>query len=182
MKRINPKVCFETTIPSYLTSRPSRDLQVAAHQQLTFDWWHEHRQRFELFISPLVVAEAGAGDSVAAARRLAVMEGISILAFTPEARRLAEILKGLASAARDEGYDLPLHTGTWESKIMRDPIVDEIHRIREEHAARFNYDLNAIFDDFERNQEELGLPLITLQPREPDSRVGTPRQPGDRAA
>ena len=82
------KVYLETTIPSYLTSRPSRDLLVAAHQQLTGEWWNDHRHRFSLFISPRVLAEAGSGDSAAATRRLAELEGIPVLAFTPEARLL----------------------------------------------------------------------------------------------
>ena len=85
---MKPKVYLETTISSYLTSRPSRDLLVAAHQQLTSDWWNDHRHRFSLFVSPRVLAEAGSGDSAAAARRLAELEGIPILAFTPEARLL----------------------------------------------------------------------------------------------
>jgi len=46
-----PGVYLETTIPSYLTSRPSRDLLVAAHQQITSDWWADHRHRFGLFTS-----------------------------------------------------------------------------------------------------------------------------------
>ena len=29
---------LETTIPSYLTSRPSRDVVIAAHQQITREW------------------------------------------------------------------------------------------------------------------------------------------------
>ncbi len=33
------KVYIETTIPSYLVARPSRDLLIAAHQQITRDWW-----------------------------------------------------------------------------------------------------------------------------------------------
>jgi hypothetical protein len=48
--------------------------------------------------------------------------------------------------------------------MVDDPIVEEIRKIRDEHAARFNYDLDAIFDDFERNQKELGIPLVTLHP------------------
>ena len=80
---MKPKVYLETTISSYLTSRPSRDLLVAAHQQLTSDWWNDHRHRFSLFVSPRVLAEAGSGDFAAAARRLAELEGIPILAFTP---------------------------------------------------------------------------------------------------
>ncbi len=82
------KVYLETTIPSYLTSRPSRDLVVAAHQRITSDWWQDHRHSFELFVSPRVLAEAGSGDAAAAARRLAELKGIPVLAFTPEARRL----------------------------------------------------------------------------------------------
>ncbi len=61
---------------------------VAAHQQLTSYWWNDHRHRFNLFVSPRVLAEAASGDSGAAARRLAELEGIPILTFTPEARLL----------------------------------------------------------------------------------------------
>ena len=84
-----PKVYLETTIPSYLTSRPSRDLLVAAHQQLTSDWWNDHRHRFSLFVSARVLREAGSGDAIAAARRLAELAGIPQLEFTPEALDLA---------------------------------------------------------------------------------------------
>lgn len=34
-----------------------------------------------------------------------------------------------------------------------DPIVQEVRRIRQEHAARFDYDLQAIFDDLKRTEE-----------------------------
>jgi hypothetical protein len=86
---MKPRVYVETTIPSYLTSRPSRDLLVAAHQQLTSDWWNDHRHRFSLFVSERVLREAGSGDATAAARRLAELAGIPELEFTPEARDLA---------------------------------------------------------------------------------------------
>ncbi len=59
----------ETTIVSYLAARPSRDTIVAAHQQITRDWWRLRRKRFALYCSQLVVREAGAGDRTAAARR-----------------------------------------------------------------------------------------------------------------
>ena len=41
-------VYIETSFISYLTSRPSRDLVTAANQQLTHDWWNEHRENFDL--------------------------------------------------------------------------------------------------------------------------------------
>ena len=37
--------------------------------------------------------------------------------------------------------------------MSKDPIVDEVRRIRQEHAARFEYDLRAIFDDLKRTEE-----------------------------
>jgi len=63
-------IYIETTIFSYLTSRPSRNLVAAAWQQVTSDWWANQREKFELYISQLVVAEAERGDPEAAARRL----------------------------------------------------------------------------------------------------------------
>ena len=36
---MKPKVYIETSIISYYTARPSRDLIVAGHQQITQDWW-----------------------------------------------------------------------------------------------------------------------------------------------
>jgi len=41
-----PTVYIETSIVSYLTARPSRDLLVAAHQQLTVVWWDKQRIRY----------------------------------------------------------------------------------------------------------------------------------------
>jgi hypothetical protein len=67
---------------------------------------------------------------------------------------------------------------------MLDPIVEEIRKIREEHAARFNYDIDAIFEDFRKNEKESGLPLVTLQPRRiSETREPNPAQdrPGGRA-
>ena len=36
---MKPKVYLETTIISYLTARSSRDIIIAAHQELTNEWW-----------------------------------------------------------------------------------------------------------------------------------------------
>ena len=60
------KVYIETTIVSYLIARPGRDLIVAAHQQITREWWDLRRREFDLFVSRLVIQEASAGDREAA--------------------------------------------------------------------------------------------------------------------
>ena len=48
---------------------------------------------------------------------------------------------------------------------MRDPIVEEIHKYREEHAGRFNYDLDAIREDLQAMQRERGLKVVRLPPK-----------------
>lgn len=65
-RAMKPKVYLETTIISYLTARPSRDLVVAANQQITQDWWQMCRASCDLFVSEVVVSEAGGGDESAA--------------------------------------------------------------------------------------------------------------------
>ena len=66
---MKPTLYLETTIVSYLTGLPSHNLVVAAHQQVTRDWW-DTRLVFELYVSQFVLDEAGAGDAEAAKRRL----------------------------------------------------------------------------------------------------------------
>jgi hypothetical protein len=48
---------------------------------------------------------------------------------------------------------------------MADPIVEEVRRIREEHAASFNYDIDAIYADLKRIEAESMLPHVSLEPR-----------------
>lgn len=52
-----PRVYVETSIVSYLTARPARDIVVAGRQQATRDWWETASTRFELVVSQLVREE-----------------------------------------------------------------------------------------------------------------------------
>lgn len=85
------KVYIETSVVSYVTAFPSRDLIVAAHQQITSEWWRT-RDRFDLFVSEAVTEEAAGGDPGAAVLRLAALEGITILDVGPVAADLARNL------------------------------------------------------------------------------------------
>lgn len=90
---MKPTLYLETTIVSYLTALPSHDLVVAAHQQVTRDWW-ETRSAFDLYVSQFVLDEAGAGDAEAAKRRLAAVAGLPVLDLTTEVLLVAgEILR-----------------------------------------------------------------------------------------
>ena len=53
-------IYIETSVVSYFTARPSRDLIVAAHQQITHDWWEKVLPQYEAFISPIVLQQFSA--------------------------------------------------------------------------------------------------------------------------
>jgi hypothetical protein len=100
-------VYLETTIPSYLVARPSRDLIVAAHQQITFEWWNTARDRFDLYVSQAVLDEIQAGDPEYAARRRELIADLDVLAFSQDVEELIRVYfrrLGLAGAATG---DLP---------------------------------------------------------------------------
>jgi predicted nucleic acid-binding protein len=85
-------VYLETSIVSYLTARPSRDLVTAARPELTREWWGRRRASFEVYVSEAVIAEVQAGDSEAAARRLSVLASLPLLDVTPAVTRLAHAI------------------------------------------------------------------------------------------
>jgi hypothetical protein len=86
---VKSRLYLETTIPSYLTSRPSRDLIIAGHQQITREWWERRRHNFQLYLSQLVIDEASAGDPAAARERLNTLTGLPLLDVTHEVSELA---------------------------------------------------------------------------------------------
>ena len=89
---MKPKVYLETSVVSYLASRPSRDLIVAANQQSTQEWWEKQLAKVDVYISQLVVQEASSGDTNAVARRLEAIADFPLLEISPEATELAEHL------------------------------------------------------------------------------------------
>jgi predicted nucleic acid-binding protein len=91
-KGVQPKVYLETSIVSYLTAKASRDILVAANQQVTQEWWQERRPNFEIYVSQLVAQETSSGDVDAAAKRRQALENCQFLDITPEAVELAERL------------------------------------------------------------------------------------------
>jgi len=102
MKRI---AYIETSVVSYLTARPSRDMVVAAYQEITREWWRNAPDRFDLVASQLVVAEAGSGDPGAAQVRLKMLEPIPLLDATPKAENLAQTLVDLEAVPRQAAED-----------------------------------------------------------------------------
>ncbi|NCQ92538.1 MAG: hypothetical protein GPJ26_18285 [Microcystis aeruginosa LG11-05] len=53
--------------------------------------------------------------------------------------------------------------------MWQDDILDEIHKFREEHAKSFNYDLDAMFVDWQKRQAESGRQVVSLPPKQETS-------------
>ena len=107
---MKPRVYVETSVVSYLTAQPSRDIVIAGRQQTTRDWWTKAPQRFELVISELVGEEAAVGDSAAAGARLAALASLTRLAAPAEARELAHRLVNEGAVPTQAAQDA-LHIG-----------------------------------------------------------------------
>ena len=140
-------VYVETTIPSYLTSRPSRDLVVAAHQQLTHDWWRRASHLFDLFLSEVVLEEIRAGDSELAHQRRKVVEDLPILTLNAEGRRLADVYRQRLGLHAGASVDL-LHIAiavaheldylvTWNCKhIANGQVIQRLLKVNDELGVR----------------------------------------------
>jgi len=102
---MKPAVYLETTMISYLAARPSRDLIVAAHQQITHRWWEKRRDDFDLFVSELVRNEAQEGDPDAARRRLMLVESCRVLGVDSESVALGDALVAGAAIAPTAAAD-----------------------------------------------------------------------------
>jgi hypothetical protein len=138
---MKPRVYVETSVVSYLTARPSTDAINAARQGYAQQLWLAH-DRYDLFVSALVLDEAGDGDPEAAQRRLGALQGMSALPLTDDAVTLAEALirngampsKALADALHIAGaacarmdiiasWNFGHIAGLWTRQRIRDALI-----------------------------------------------------------
>jgi hypothetical protein len=83
-------VYLETTIPSFLTGRPSNDLILAGKQELTRRWWETRLICYQPVVSQFVIDESGAGDPSAAGKRLSILDDIPLLEIDEEVLDLTD--------------------------------------------------------------------------------------------
>jgi len=114
---------------------------MAAHQQLTRDWWDLALPKFDAFISAIVMEEASKGDIQAAQLRLEKISNFLLLLVTPEVRELSDLYFSAAKIpekARADSYHLALASWhgmdflvSWNCKHIANgnvkKIVDEIN-------------------------------------------------------
>lgn len=84
-------VYLESSVISYYTARRSRDLIVAAHQEITLEWWEKALPFFEPFISQIVYDEISRGDPEPAQQRITAIQKINVLEMTPDAAALGKL-------------------------------------------------------------------------------------------
>jgi len=81
-------VYIETSIPSYLSANPSRDLAIAGHQNITRKWWPLAIANFDCYVSEAVIFEISRGDPDSARRRIECLQNVEILAYSVEIESL----------------------------------------------------------------------------------------------
>lgn len=80
---------IEPSVVSYRAARPSQNLVVAAHQQLTADWWRTVLPDLDAVVSPIALDELSKGDEAQARRRLLLVRKMRTVAITTLVRDLA---------------------------------------------------------------------------------------------
>jgi hypothetical protein len=138
---LKPRLYLETTIPSYLVARRSRDLRLAADQATTKEWWEQRRHDFDLFVSEHVILEARGGDPKMAAARIEKLRGIPLIGWSPVVDEMAVQLLAdgtLPPNAADDAEHLGLAAAndmdyllTWNCAHINNPVL----RRRIEHAC-----------------------------------------------
>ncbi len=128
---MKPILYIETTVVSYLTARPSRDIISLARQEVTRAWWDMKSANYKCVISQLVLDEAASGDPLAASQRLAALEEKPLLVSHPLATQLAESFLRpdcIPKKAKDDAMHLALcavysvpYLLTWNFRHLANP-------------------------------------------------------------
>jgi len=84
------RIYIETTVVSYLTAKPSRDVVIAGHQNATREIWPDLFTKYETYVSALLFVEAKRGDREQAEARLSAIQPFPMLDIDDEARSLAD--------------------------------------------------------------------------------------------
>ena len=134
MSTLNETICLHRNVRDWLLGDASVwSLVTAANQQITREFWDDHRSRFSLFVSLAVVDECLAGDAAAAAERDAFLQDLPVLDVTENVLSLAQsLLAGIPlprkaevdavhiAVAAANGLD---YLVTWNCKHIANPAI-----------------------------------------------------------
>ncbi len=100
-----PTVYVETTVIGHLVGRMLSDPVVAGRQTVTREWWKSATANYRLLVSQLVADECGAGDTDAAAARLAVLDSLEFVEAPDDTNNLAKQLIAASAIPATEPRD-----------------------------------------------------------------------------
>ncbi len=140
-----PTVYIESTVISYYTGRPNRDLIVAAHQELTREWWENILPKCSPFISQFVLDEISRGNQEAVNKRIKAVERIPLLEVVPPIVNLGiEYFNaiGIPDKARTDAFHIAIavHHGldylvTWNcTHIAGGRVRGIVEKINDKHG------------------------------------------------
>jgi len=143
MKR--KRIYLETSIFSYLAAHTSRDLVVSAWQEVTQEFWDQHREAYDLVASQLVVEECSVGDPDMVERRLALLHGMRELVVDNAVKVVAAALLSKGGVPRGAEFDA-LHIAvaavggadyllTWNCRHLNNPVTKPRVRAICEHCG-----------------------------------------------
>jgi len=49
--------------------------------------------------------------------------------------------------------------------MWKDEIVEEVRKVRDEYAAKFNYDIDAIYKDIKKQEKQTARKVVSLPPK-----------------
>jgi hypothetical protein len=58
-----------------------------------------------------------------------------------------------------------MHTGGTHGRTIimwKDSVVEDVRKVREEHAAKFDYNLDAIYQDLKKREKKSGRKIVSL--------------------
>jgi hypothetical protein len=111
MEEDRKSLYVESTIPSYATARPSKELIAAVRQVMTRDFWEQERHNYDLYVGQSVVDECSKGDGEAVKRRMDFIAGIQVIPNTAEIESLAtdyQRLLGIPDRAKTDCIHLAM--------------------------------------------------------------------------
>ncbi len=141
-------VYLETTVVSYYTARQSQNLIIAAHQQITHEWWRTRLSDFSIFISQFILDEAGQGDPEAAQARLKALDRFPLLDVTEKALEIAQSVMEIKGFIPEKAATDAAHIGmaaahgihfllTWNCKHLANAeMSDRLEQVCDRHDCR----------------------------------------------
>ncbi len=143
---VKESVYLETSVVSYYTARPSRDVVVLAHQEITRQWWNAAQSEFEIFISQAVVDEASEGDPGASEERLKAISDFQHLEINSKVEDMTHIYMAkleIPSNAAGDAIHIAIasihdvdYRVTWNcSHIANGAIIKRLARINADYGV-----------------------------------------------